>query len=99
LDLELDDALRREGLARELVRVVQDARKTAGLDVADRIELWVDGQDDVAAALSEHAVFVASETLAPSVRPGSAPDDAGVDRAEATIEGRPVGVALRRTEA
>ena len=42
LDLELDDALRREGLARELVRLVQDARKAAGLDVSDRIELGVE---------------------------------------------------------
>ena len=43
--------LRREGLARELVRAVQDARKQAGLEVSDRIALHVEGDDAVAAAL------------------------------------------------
>jgi isoleucyl-tRNA synthetase len=64
LDTALDDALRREGLARELVRAVQEARKDAGLDIADRIALYVEGDDAVAAALREHRDFVMSETLA-----------------------------------
>jgi len=55
LDLELDDDLRREGLARELVRAVQDARKAAGLDVTDRIRLWVDGSREVGRALVQLA--------------------------------------------
>ena len=45
LDTSLDDELRREGLARELVRAVQDARKQAGLEVSDRIELLVEGDE------------------------------------------------------
>ena len=44
LDLDLDEDLRREGVARELVRVIQDARKDAGLDVSDRIQLGVAGR-------------------------------------------------------
>jgi isoleucyl-tRNA synthetase len=64
LDTTLDDALRREGVARELVRAVQDARKQAGLEVSDRIELHIEGDDAVAAALAEHRDFIMSETLA-----------------------------------
>ena len=64
LDLEVSAELRREGLARELVRVIQDARKAAGLDVTDRISLGVETSGEVAAALAEHATVVAGETLA-----------------------------------
>jgi isoleucyl-tRNA synthetase len=64
LDTRLDDALRREGLARELVRAVQDARKQAGLEVADRIVLHVEGDAAVSAALAEHRDYLMNETLA-----------------------------------
>src|SRR6185295_3904282 len=43
LELELDDELRREGLAREIVHAIQNARKNAGLEVEDRIELRLGG--------------------------------------------------------
>src|SRR5882672_4497160 len=69
LDTTLDDALRREGVARELVRAVQDARKQAGLEVSDRIELHIDGDAAVAAALAEHREFIMSETLASRWQP------------------------------
>jgi isoleucyl-tRNA synthetase len=64
LDLHLTDQLRRLGLAREVVRVVQDARKQAGLAVTDRIELAWEGSGEVADALAEHAATVAEEVLA-----------------------------------
>ena len=64
LDTKLDDALRREGLARELVRAVQDARKQAGLEVADRIVLSVEGDAAVTAAVTEHREYLMNETLA-----------------------------------
>jgi len=64
LDTTLDDALRREGLARELIRAVQDARKQAGLEVADRIQLFVEGDGAVMAAVAEHRDYLMSETLA-----------------------------------
>ncbi|MDZ7767710.1 MAG: isoleucine--tRNA ligase [Woeseiaceae bacterium] len=64
LDTSLDDALRREGIARELVRTVQDARKQAGLDVSDRIVLGISGSPAVVEALDEHREFLMHETLA-----------------------------------
>ncbi|MDZ7645040.1 MAG: isoleucine--tRNA ligase [Woeseiaceae bacterium] len=66
LDTQLTDTLRREGIARELVRTVQDARKQAGLDVADRIVLGIRGTDAVEAALAEHRDYLMHETLASS---------------------------------
>jgi isoleucyl-tRNA synthetase len=64
LDTSLNDELKREGLARELVRAVQDARKQAGLEISDRIQLLVEGDERVGAALAAHRDYVMSETLA-----------------------------------
>jgi isoleucyl-tRNA synthetase len=68
LDTRLNDELRREGLARELVRAVQDARKQAGLEVADRIALLIEGDAAVAAALQHHRDYIMNETLTTSWR-------------------------------
>ena len=67
LQLELDDELRREGLAREIVHAVQNARKAAGLDISDRIELSLDGDDELLDAAREHESYVTGEVLATSV--------------------------------
>ncbi len=64
LDTTLDDALIREGIARELVRTVQEARKQAGLEVSDRIVLGVSGSGLVQAALDEYRDYLMTETLA-----------------------------------
>ena len=64
LDTSLTEALEREGLARELVRTVQEARKQAGLDVSDRITLRIEGTPEVAAALDAYRDYVMEETLA-----------------------------------
>ena len=64
LDTTLTEALEREGLARELVRTVQEARKQAGLEVSDRITLRIEGSAGVAAALDAHRGYVMEETLA-----------------------------------
>ena len=66
LDITIDYDLRIEGLARELIRTVQDSRKQAGLDVSDRIVLSITGDNDVAAALRFHQDLILSETLAES---------------------------------
>ncbi|MFL6090816.1 MAG: isoleucine--tRNA ligase [Aeromicrobium sp.] len=64
LDLELDDDLRRAGLARDIIRAVQEARKTSGLEVTDRIHLRWTGSPDVQSAMAAHGADVAAEVLA-----------------------------------
>jgi isoleucyl-tRNA synthetase len=71
LDTEVTDELALEGVARDLVRVVQQARRDADLAVSDRITLTVDAPEDVVAAAKTHEEFVASETLSTAVRYGT----------------------------
>ncbi|MDQ3318955.1 MAG: DUF5915 domain-containing protein, partial [Actinomycetota bacterium] len=96
LDLELDDELRREGLAREVVHAVQAARKSAGLAVEDRIELSLAGDDDLLDAVRAHESYVSTETLATTLAyDGNAPAGAH----SASIDGRTIGIGLARIEA
>jgi len=92
LDLTIDDELRRAGLAREVVRTLQEGRKTAGLDVSDRIHVWWSGADaELAAAISEHADAIRAEVLARSLDEGPANAEA------ATVEtDLPVSLWLAR---
>ena len=65
IDTAVSPELRREGVAREFVRLIADARKNDGLEVTDRIWLrWSADDPEVAAALAEHAGFIAGEVLA-----------------------------------
>jgi isoleucyl-tRNA synthetase len=64
LDTTLDDGLRAEGFARDVVRLVQDERKAAGLQVSDRIRLTLSVPADQVAAVEVHAGMIAKETLA-----------------------------------
>jgi isoleucyl-tRNA synthetase len=76
LDLRLTDQLRRAGTLREVVRLVQDARKAQGFDVSDRIELWWQATDDhTGEALREGVSTLAGEVLAVFVKeePPAAP--------------------------
>jgi isoleucyl-tRNA synthetase len=90
LDLKLDEELRREGLAREVVHAVQAARKDAGLNVEDRIALSLGGDDELLAAVREHQGYVTGETLATSLSL-----DGGGPHA-ATIEGRELRIGVQR---
>ncbi len=91
LELALDDDLRREGLAREVVHAVQNARKAAGLEVEDRIALTLGGDDVLLDAARAHEAYVTGETLA--VRVAYDGDGAGEP---ATIEGRELRIAVAR---
>jgi len=94
LDLQLDPELRREMLAREIVRAVQNARKGAGLDITDRISLRLGGDEELLHAAREHEGYVTGETLAVDV----SYDGDGQGEA-ARIEGRELRIALSRASA
>jgi isoleucyl-tRNA synthetase len=74
LDTTVTPELVVEGLARDVVRVVQQARREAGLDVSDRIRLTLSAGPEVTAAVEAHRDFVAQETLAVAVEFGEAGD-------------------------
>jgi isoleucyl-tRNA synthetase len=64
LDLDLDDALRSEGMARELVRALNDLRKSAGFEIADRVMISLIAPPEVAAAVDAHRDWIMGEVLA-----------------------------------
>jgi isoleucyl-tRNA synthetase len=64
LDAAVTPALEAEGLARDLVRAIQQARRDAGLSVSDRISLTIDAPESVTAAARAHEALIRSETLA-----------------------------------
>ena len=77
LDTQVTPELTAEGTARDVVRVIQQARKDAGLDVSDRISLTVAADGAVADAIRAHAQFIAGETLATGLRVVAAPEVSG----------------------
>jgi len=91
LNLELDDALKREGLAREVVHAIQNARKSAGLNVEDRISLTLGGDGDLLDAVRANEDYVTAETLATSL----SYDGAGGGE-QTAIEGKPLTIAVSR---
>jgi isoleucyl-tRNA synthetase len=91
LNLEVDEGLRRESLAREVVHAVQGARKDAGLDVGDRIHLRLGGHEALLDAARAHEDYVKGETLAETLELGGAGN--GV---HAEIEGLELLVGIER---
>ena len=92
LQLELDDELRREGLAREIVHAVQIARKEAGLEITDRIELSLGGDAELLDAARAHQQYLAGEVLATAVA-----YDGGGDGSSAKIDGRELTISVSRS--
>ena len=90
LDTALTPELVAEGDARELARAVQELRREAGLELDDRIDLWVGG---VPASVAGHLATVATDTLA-TMADGEAP--AGSAHATVELDAGPVAIALRR---
>ncbi|MEN9506983.1 MAG: isoleucyl-tRNA synthetase [Actinomycetota bacterium] len=89
LDTEVTPELEAEGVARDLVRLIQQARRDAGLAVSDRIELTLGVPESIRRQLAAHQQFVADETLAVSLTFGSGEPNAELD-------GEPVSIAVAR---
>ncbi len=96
LDVEVTPELLAEGVAREVVRAVQDLRKDSGLAVEDRIELWLLPRgDSVMEALETHGDFISAEVLATATTiDGSIPD--GVSTTEVTLDHGTAAIGLKR---
>ncbi|MFC4225337.1 isoleucine--tRNA ligase [Lysinibacter cavernae] len=95
LDTNITPELGAEGLARDVVRAVQDARKAAGLDVSDRIQLALQLDEAGADAVRTHADLVSSETLATGFEVS-----AGAAESETTVgDGSPLVITLSKVEA
>jgi isoleucyl-tRNA synthetase len=97
LDPAIDEPLRLEGIARELVNRIQRLRKDTGLAVSDRIRLAVFGDASVQAALAAHEDYIMRETLAVAVDAAGEPDARWRDTVQdVDLDGITVRLALRR---
>ncbi len=93
LDYTITPELKREGLMREIIRHVQSARKKAGLQVDDRIELDIASSDsEITQAVDMFADTIKAETLA--LKLGSAADD--MEKYDVNVDGKPVEIYLRK---
>jgi isoleucyl-tRNA synthetase len=100
LDPTLDQGLKREGLARELVNRIQRLRRDSGLEITDRIRLGISGPEEVQEAVREHGEFIAGETLALELAVGEASASPGPEGFRVTkdveMDGVPARIALER---
>ena len=97
LDCAVTPELAAEGLARDVVRAVQQARRDAGLEVSDRIALDLGGDESVRAAVETHAELIKAETLASTLetRDLSASDSVSVGDGQKVSVARLPGERLR----
>src|SRR5262249_24145411 len=94
LDTEITEPLKLEGLAREVVRVIQDRRKKLGFNVEDRIDTRYEADGLLARAIERHADYVRNETLSVTLEQGRT---AGFDGEQMMIEGEQIWIGLKRS--
>jgi isoleucyl-tRNA synthetase len=94
LRTDVDDALREEGLARELIHAVQLARKAADLRIEDTISLTLDAPEELRSPAERHRAVIMAETLASEFALGGA---AGDHRETARVDGHEVEIGLSVT--
>ena len=82
LNTDISDDLRREGLARDLVRAVQDSRKGAGLQISNHIRLFLNTSQALAEALAPHLDYITAETLTDEATFAPIPEDAFIAQVE-----------------
>jgi len=97
LDTEISEDLKLEGLARDLVRKIQELRKQSGFAVEDRIRLFYQGDGILADALERWRDYISMETLAVAVARGQAPEGASTQTLQ--IEGHDLQVSVVRVAA
>jgi isoleucyl-tRNA synthetase len=93
LDTVISEELKLEGLAREVVRAIQDRRKKMGLNVEDRIDTRYDADGMLVRALERHADYIKSETLSVTLAQGR---DDGFDGEQMMLEGEQIWIGLKR---
>jgi isoleucyl-tRNA synthetase len=98
LDAELDDELRSEGMARELINRVQRLRKDAGLEITDRIVLEIGGPVSVRTAATDHTGFIVGETLAQRLTVVDDMSETLPHVREVDIDGTEARIGLRRAD-
>jgi isoleucyl-tRNA synthetase len=91
----VSEELKREGLVREFVHRLQSLRKSAGLDVSDRIVLFFEASAGTSAVFTEHSSYIASEALAEKIETRV---PSGLAAEEWKLDGEPVKVALKKAE-
>jgi isoleucyl-tRNA synthetase len=96
IDPTLTDGLRREGLARELVSRVQRFRKESGLQVSDRITLWVAGPTALLEAVDAHRAWICDETLTLALHASAALGSDVPAGTTADLDGVPVSLVLKK---
>jgi isoleucyl-tRNA synthetase len=96
LDPTITEALRLEGMSRELVNRIQRLRKESGLEVSDRIRLGVFGGADLQRAVEQHGAYIAAETLAVEVEAGAEPVSGWADAQDVDLDGVRARIAVRR---
>jgi len=96
LDARITQELKREGLARDVVRQVQELRKKAGLQLEDRIALYLRGEDEeLCSAIAAHREVISAETLATEWSEGPL-SGAEAAAAQVKIDGKNLHIAIRR---
>ena len=96
LDTQVDEALEREGVARDFIRLVQTARKEAGFNIADRIHIEVKIANGLGGALVDHAETIRAETLAETLRPTNDRPEGFVSETSLLDEPIEIGVRVAR---
>ncbi len=94
LDPEIGEELRLEGLSRELVNRTQRLRRDAGLEVSDRISLWITGDEDAIHAARRHGDYIAGETLAVELEVAAAPEREGIHVRDVELDDVVARIAL-----
>ena len=95
LDTVITEELRLEGLAREVVRLIQDRRKKIGLNVEDRIDTRYEADGMLVRAMERHGDYIKNETLSVTLEPGRAE---GFDGEQQMLEGEQIWIGLKRND-